>query len=185
MPRPKNNVLRSYFIITRDNQAICRNEKCDNRLLNTHGGNLERHLRKVHPNIFESYSEKKLHGGVLITKIKRDLLNASPANDSFTTSFNSETTPTLSSAINKEHIQMALVELFTKCGRPLSLAEDRPFKMLVTPILEALDMKVNEHSVMKLITKYSNNIKNEIKEELRGRLISLKIDGVTVNSCGN
>ncbi|KNC27004.1 hypothetical protein FF38_02300 [Lucilia cuprina] len=182
MPRPKNSALYSYFLITMDKQAICRNENCDNKILNSHPGNLERHLKKIHPLIFECYLKKKLYNDVLTTNIKREVLNDSSVSDGFTTSFNSETTPAWSSAINKEHIQMALVELFTKCGRPLSLAEDRPFKMLVTPTLESLNMKVDEHNVITLITQYSNNIKNEVKEELCGRLISLKIDGVTVNS---
>ncbi|XP_037805572.1 uncharacterized protein LOC119599738 [Lucilia sericata] len=187
MPRPKNSVLRSYFEITRDNQAICRNDNCDNRLLNTHAGNLERHLKKIHPVIFESYVKRKgRRGGALITNFKSEVLSTSPSPSDVltttTTSFEREATPKLSSAVNKEHIQMALVELFTKCGRPLSMAEDPPFKMLVTPILEALDMKLNERSVMKNITQYSINLKNEIMEELRGRLISLKIDAATMNS---
>ncbi|XP_046803244.1 uncharacterized protein LOC124419057 [Lucilia cuprina] len=182
MPRPKNSALYSYFLITMDKQAICRNENCDNKILNSHPGNLERHLKKIHPLIFECYLKKKLYNDVLTTNIKREVLNDSSVSDGFTTSFNSETTPAWTSAINKEHIQMALVELFTKCGRPISLAEDRPFKMLVTPTLESLNMKVDEHNVITLITQYSNNIKNEVKEELCGRLISLKIDGVTVNS---
>ncbi|XP_036342269.1 uncharacterized protein LOC118751549 [Rhagoletis pomonella] len=74
---------------------------------------------------------------------------------------------------------MAIVELFTKNGRPLHMADDRAFKILTLPIFSKLKINLNEHNVIKRIEVFSNDIKSTVTEELKGRLLSLKIYAAT------
>lgn len=81
--------------------------------------------------------------------------------------------------MSKKTAEMAIVELFTKCGRTLRMIEDRPFKIITKPFFDALNIKVNKHNLVEKIVQHSYNIKNEIKEQLAGKLLSLKIDAAT------
>ena len=52
--------LRSYFSISQNQtEMICNNGKCNGKILKSHVGNLERHLKVVHSDIYTKYAEKK------------------------------------------------------------------------------------------------------------------------------
>lgn len=157
MPRPKNVFLRDYFSYNDNNEVVCLNDSCAGKRMSSHAGNLERHLKHMHSDAYRAYLDKKL--------LKKDNLD----ND----------TIKICSTLSVSTIEKSIVELFTKNGRPLRMADDPAFKELSKPVFDALKITLNEHNVMERIIKFSNNLKKEITEECRGRLLSLKIDGAT------
>lgn len=59
MPRPQNSLLHGQFNRNNSGQLKCNNENCNGKILNKHSGNLERHLKKVHPKMYSEYMNKK------------------------------------------------------------------------------------------------------------------------------
>ena len=60
MPRQRNNLLRSFFSISKDpNVNICNREKCNGKVVRSLTRNLERHLKAVHPETYTDYMEKQ------------------------------------------------------------------------------------------------------------------------------
>ncbi|XP_073819412.1 uncharacterized protein [Musca autumnalis] len=157
MPRPKNSILFDMFNTNESNEIVCNIQSCSNKILSVHTGNLERHLKRLHPDLYANYIEQK--------RAK--------------TTQNSVQTMLLRTSVNPKNIELAIVELFTKHGRPLHMAEDRAFKILMEPVLSLLGVTVNEHNIMERIIAFSKNIKTEICDDLKGILLSLKIDVAT------
>lgn len=79
---------------------------------------------------------------------------------------------------------MACVELITVNGRPFSLFEDSGFKKILQPLLEFFPKKpiINSRSIPKYIKQMASSYRLELKEELKGKMLSLKIDGVSRHS---
>lgn len=126
--------------------------------LNNHTGNLERHLKRFHPTLYSDYVAIKC-------------ANKNKVND-----LKTKTVPT---HFNQTNIELAIVELFTRNGRPLRMAEDRAFKTLVQPAFDALGINVNEHNVAERIIAFSKKVKLDIMDDLKDKMISLKIDAAT------
>lgn len=59
MPRPKNNFLHNYFNIIDESFVVCNNGSCENKNLNNHTGNLERHLKRFHHDLYGDYAKIK------------------------------------------------------------------------------------------------------------------------------
>lgn len=59
------------------------------------------------------------------------------------------------------------------------MAEDRAFKILVQPAFDALEINVNEHNVAERIIAFSKQVKLDIMDDLKDKMISLKIDAAT------
>ncbi|XP_053953615.1 uncharacterized protein LOC128860248 [Anastrepha ludens] len=166
MPRPKNTILLALLARNEFNQVICNNGKCSGKALSPHTGNIERHLKLLHPELYTSYIEKK------IAAQKKNIT----------------TTPTTSNIVKaniqkcepkKPNIELATIDFFTKSEQQLSLLEDRAFKILVQPAFQTLGIGVNRNSVLELINGCSQKLKAEIIDDLSGNLFSLKIDIAT------
>jgi len=89
-----------------------------------------------------------------------------------------------SKPINKRNIETAIVELFTKGGRPFTMIDDKAFKVLVAPVLDAANIKLNRHNIADRISAYLFDVKENIKVELKRKRFSLKIDAATRHGYG-
>ena len=77
----------------------------------------------------------------------------------------------------------AIVEMVTVNGRPISSIHDSGLQMLLGPISSALKeqhpekwVALNERNVRRAITEEAARMRSFISEEVRGRLISIKLD---------
>ncbi|CAD7005779.1 unnamed protein product [Ceratitis capitata] len=159
MPRPKNKFLRSYFDV-KQNRTFCNNGRCENKLLSEHAGNIERHMRISHPELFENY-------------INRKAANKNTGNNKVN---NSNEVATQAQCEKKTNIEIAILEFFTKCEQPLNILEEPAFKVLVQPAFATLGLEVSQKSVIDLISNNSQKLKTELIDDLCGNLFSLKID---------
>lgn len=114
--------------------------------------NLERHLSTVHGMKF-AHKAPVLPNKEIVLKIKMD--------------------PAL--------VYKAYVENLAVDGRPIAFVNDGGMRKLVNPILEAFE-KSNVHlnvsipSVKAYMVKYTAAVKNEIKEEVKNRIVHIKLD---------
>lgn len=154
MPRPRNNALYINFDQI-DGKIVCKNDNCDNKVLHSHTANLERHLKAMHPNLYNKYIEKK--------DVQKQNVQLNKKVNSFT--------------LNRANIELALVDLFVK--RPFNMIKDEAFKVLTEPVLSVLNINLNNNSIRERIVEFSQKLKTEIKEDLKCKLLSLKIDAAT------
>lgn len=75
----------------------------------------------------------------------------------------------------------ACTELVTVNGRPLSIVNDSGFKKIINPILESFGntFSIDQRNVRKNVIETANSVVNDLKNLLRNRILSLKIDGAT------
>lgn len=159
---------------------VCNHGDCVNRDLHSHSGNLERHLKHVHPHLYaqyvdQKYDEKKPTTALALKALKtktKFIPDKKPTAATLKTKINAD-------ELNRANIELAIVDFFTKNGRPLNMVEDRAFKILVQPAFYALGISVDEHRVNERIHAFCQKWKREIIKELKGKLLSLKIDAVT------
>ena len=59
MPRPANILIETFFEQNASNQIVCRNGNCNGKILSKHGGNLERHLKVLHTQLYANYITQK------------------------------------------------------------------------------------------------------------------------------
>lgn len=83
--------------------------------------------------------------------------------------------------IDLETIIDACVKIVTINGRPFTALDDSGFREIIDPLLAALDPKVtlNSKNIQAEIVKRASRVKDKIKNELRGKLVSLKVDAAT------
>ncbi|KAH6927516.1 hypothetical protein HPB50_005182 [Hyalomma asiaticum] len=79
-------------------------------------------------------------------------------------------------AITGEMILNACVELCTVNGRPFALMEDYGFRKLTDPVPSGLNSKVaiNAENVRAAVQKKANEMPEQIRKEIKGKLVSLK-----------
>lgn len=153
MPRPQDIALHSLFEKNNDNKMVCNLENCKDKVLYSHISNLQRHLRAFHPSIYSKYlSQKETKKGEIFLKQQK---------------------------IHPHSIEQAIIELFTVNGRPLRMLDDRAFQILTKPVFDSIQITVNQHNVVDRILAFANNMKAEIRTELKEKLFSLKIDAAT------
>lgn len=89
--------------------------------------------------------------------------------------------PSVRVSISKQDIKDACVLLCTVDGRPFSMMNDVGFRKILNPIIEGLkcDNFINPHNVRDDVVKQSARIVDMIKKEVDGKLIALKVDGLT------
>ena len=78
----------------------------------------------------------------------------------------------------------AWLEMVTVNGRPFKIIEDSGFRKLLNPISQALSdsgnkICINAENIRKEAVMLASKIKKEIKEDIREKFISLKIDIAT------
>ena len=75
-------------------------------------------------------------------------------------------------------IKEALVEKCTVNGRPLVSVNDSGFRKILNPVLDALPtpLAVSPEIVCRWIDEKADSVRNNIAQELKGRIIPLKMD---------
>ncbi|XP_036327247.1 uncharacterized protein LOC118739859 [Rhagoletis pomonella] len=177
MPRPRNTMLDTLVERTEGNQVFCRKGNCNGKRLNAHSGNIERHLKMVHPDIYATYIQQKM-------AMQRKRASTSSTATTSTRNSNSNSNNIVNVTVPKckprvTNIELAIVELFTKCKQPLNILEERAFQIIAGPAFQSLGIGVNRQSVLDLITSCSQKLKTELIDDLSGNLFSLKIDIAT------
>ena len=72
----------------------------------------------------------------------------------------------------------ACVRLITIHGRPFSFIDDDAFQDIINAI-PSQKGTINSHKLRDAIAEEAIDVKRKIKEEIKGKLISLKVDGAT------
>jgi hypothetical protein len=70
----------------------------------------------------------------------------------------------------------ACVEMVTVNGRPFNFLADSGFQKLISPITNALNISINPEKIRELVPAKAAEIRRKITEELKGKLLCLKID---------
>lgn len=76
----------------------------------------------------------------------------------------------------------ACVKLTTKHSFPLSLMDCDGFKEIVTPLEEALNVSINRTNIKDKISQTYSCFKEEIINEIKNKLINVKIDSTSLQS---
>ncbi|XP_065211447.1 uncharacterized protein LOC135839379 [Planococcus citri] len=198
MPKAQNSPIRMYFLIQAiENNGSTQSESecrvCGLRMKGNHASNMERHIRRSHPGIYEKYleiksqtfnPENKNHNKELSDKLCEQYLTQFSFNDIAKEKPTSEIKrPRLSPTgfLKKESIIDACVELVTVNGRPFSLMNDSGFKMLIDPLINRIcpSLVIDENSIEKYVFERANKIKSGLINNLRNKMIALKLDCVT------
>ncbi|CAI6375567.1 unnamed protein product [Macrosiphum euphorbiae] len=71
--------------------------------------------------------------------------------------------------------------MVTVNGRPLSIVNDSGFKKIINPILESFGntFSINQRNVRKNVIETANLVISDLKNLVKNRILSLKIDGAT------
>ena len=78
--------------------------------------------------------------------------------------------------IDCETVKRALVNLLTVDGRPFSMINDIGFRMIINPILSALNMCVNLEKLNSFINEEYDKVKLCLEFDLKGKLLPIKMD---------
>lgn len=144
--------------------AICRiianGFACKQKISNNHHGNKVRHLRIMHPAIFD--------------KIKNNMNKKSrTCVDQFTVNL----------SINR--LYAGFVELVSKNGRPFCITQDSGMRIIIDPILEGIykstgnRITVNSSVIKIKLHDAYEQVKNEIRSETKKKPIALMLDIAT------
>lgn len=87
----------------------------------------------------------------------------------------------LSVDINLISIKLACLELITVNGRPLAMLDDSGFQKLIKPLMNAVNKNsaINSENIRKMIVPSCMILRKQIMEEVKGKLISIKVDAAT------
>lgn len=87
--------------------------------------------------------------------------------------------------LTKKDIENSCVELVTVNGRPFSILNDSGFQNIINPIKCAIEDKykqkfsISSESIQKKVSEEANKIREEISEDIKNIMISMKVDAVT------
>lgn len=187
MPRHKCYLYRNFFkmdsdtnynkCVIRENQKICEkiikvslqnflniSSKKNLTLQGDHGSNLASHIKCVHKSTWAKIEATKKE-------------TAAPTSSNQTILFGLKHQVNIS--ITKEELLKSCVEMCSINGRPFSVVEDSGFRKIIDPITQSLNISINRKSVKDEVIKRYNMIVKQIASEVEGKLLCLKIDGLT------
>lgn len=81
--------------------------------------------------------------------------------------------------MNKKQLIDACVKLVTVNGRPFSIFEDVGMREIIEPILNSLQISINSKNIKTHLNEKASEIKEKIKDEVRGKMVSIKIDSAS------
>jgi hypothetical protein len=193
--KKETEIVREYFSYSKQSdESSCKIDECDAKIAGNHAGNLERHINRRHPEIAVKISSKKEQQQQTTISTQKRVLGSSsaicskvPRNDNQPpiTAF---VTGVVKVQLSYKDLMEGCVEMVTKNGRPLSVVEDSGFRKIIDPIIHALKKTPNEKTTPYSISR--NKVREEvqikakalretIKEEVKGRLVCLKLDCAT------
>lgn len=174
MGRKDENPCRDYFIIDKEKgESKCNVGLCTTILSGknyNHAGNMESHLNNKHKELKDEIAEKK-------RKIESSAKRKNQGQDG--------TVPSKKIKIQMDSatLKKACVEMVTTNGRPFKAMNDSGFRRIIEPIIEGLNEEepliINSHTVRQLTIDEACAYRATLRQELKGKLISLKLDCCT------
>lgn len=164
----KSHPIFDFFNYDRDsNSSICLIDDCKHpRMVGRHANNLTKHLQRRHPAFTNQFNEKmNEHPGRKPLKQKQK-------------------TTVITLKISREEFLMGCLETVVVNGRPFSLFNDSGVIRIFRPIFVEFDRAKASVTTDALYLQQrgyqmQQMIKNEIKAELKGKLIPLQLDLTT------
>lgn len=138
-----------------------------------HGTNLKKHLLRIH-----NFEEENFKTVTVSSTSTSDSASKS-------TQLTINEMNTIKIEISKQILIDACVELVTVNGRPFTLMEDSGFKKILDPIKRGLlkktkeDFSLTAESIQKYISKEASALRQQIINEVKNTMVSVKIDGVS------
>lgn len=130
---------------------------CDHKVPGCHLGNMEKHLKRKHPAELKTVKENK---GVPIEPPRKKTK--------------------VSVEYDKRELLDAWLDIVTVEGRPFLLLDSKSLRTIVKPLFDALEIDLlTSATVGDAIRKRAEEKRNEIRQLLDGRMISIKIDAAT------
>ncbi|KAL0189695.1 hypothetical protein M9458_016794, partial [Cirrhinus mrigala] len=83
--------------------------------------------------------------------------------------------------MSPECLKDACIELVTVNGRPFTLMEDTGFRKIIEPLQNAMgnNFVINSSNIRDMVSSVAQEGREELKNDLKGRLLMLKIDSAT------
>ena len=136
-----------------------------------HSSNLTRHVQRYHPQNYESMSIELEQKAGLIKAEKRKRLADEFENDG---------RKKITIVFSREQLKEACVEMITTNARPFNLMGDSGFQKVIAPFIQAFagNFAVNAENIRACIPQKAHDIRNKLKNELAGKLVSIKVDSV-------
>jgi hypothetical protein len=171
------DVLNLFDFDGETNKSTCKVPNCDSKLSGKVMGNMKRHILLRHPivakqiNLVESYLEPDSIDG-----------NDSDSNTSVTDS-------AIGSSVKKRKLDPSrfvkgCIKLCTEENVSLSLFDSEAFRMITDPLADAHGMTINAANILEKISHAADTIRIKIAQELKNRLVSIKVDVATDLECG-
>ncbi|XP_017779852.1 PREDICTED: uncharacterized protein LOC108565083 [Nicrophorus vespilloides] len=176
MGRSKSNPVSKYFTyIDRTDLSQCEVPGCNMMLKGKHSANLERHLQRRHPEDFHHLQLMKLEPKRKISETRFTSIKVPVKQTKL-----EDVKLTIAVSIAQQTLVDACIELVTINSRPLNLINDSGFRKIVDPIICGLggQLNINDESIQHLIATKAETIRDSIMKELKGKLLSIKIDCV-------
>lgn len=160
MGKKKNEEVRKYFLQNKEeNKQVCQIDNCGTCLSGDNLTNMYRHIKVKHDAIW--------------TKIK--------ITDSSKTIKKSEKLKSITVQTSETVLWDACIELVTVNGLPYSFINSSGFQKIINPMSVKLqpNKSFNIKNLKQKINETAADIKQQIKEDIKNKFISLKIDGVS------
>lgn len=152
-------LLTEKFRTNENNAAVCQIKHCRSKpMQSTKPSNLKRHLSQMHP---ETYKELFPHDVSKEKQIEMDIYN----------------------------VMQDAIELVTVNGYPFSMLNASGMRGFIQARVQPLQSKcqrlpINRVDIVKQVAKASDEIRNQIKSEVKGKMISLMFDMCTIKTLG-
>lgn len=169
MPKSKTvHPIFEYFVYnTAENTSKCKSDGCPQIIKGKHATNLTNHIQRKHSNLKNQLREKleKYHSSTQPETRKRQ--------DSI-----------INVKISRENFLMGCLETVVIDGRPFNLMEGKGLRRMIGPVIAEFNrgqtpVSVGREYIQRKAIEAQNIIKNKIKTELSGRLVSLQMDLTT------
>lgn len=159
MGRKRNILIREYYIES-GGETMC---KICKKVINAGSlTNLKRHLQNCHADMYTDYEK--------LSKLS----NKDLSNDDYRIKFTVE--------MSRKEVVDACIDMITTEARPLKFFDSKAFKTLTNPIFNGLKMEpITSRNATEFITEKCDQIKQCIINNLKGKIVSLKLDTATRN----
>lgn len=178
MGRRRKNTARKYFSYDDVTEMLkCGAGSCSAQIKGNHAANLQRHLQRYHYEIY-----RKVVADFSLASTGAEASSAKRPRSSGQQKLTARLPAgTARVSISDQIIVSACVELCTVNGRPFALMEDSGFRKILDPLLNGLSTKtvINTENIRTRVALLADEMREEIRQQVKGRLISLKVDCVT------
>ena len=164
--------MRKHFSFNAaSNKSTCQVEGCGAEIIGNHGGNLQRHIQRRHPDLFEKSLQDHQNQN------KRSAADGQNTLDSVIVKKPKQ----FKVALTSDTIKEACVELVTVNGRPFSLMEDSGFRKIIDPIQNTMgkSVTIKSSNMRNRVSGIAQGEREKLANEPSGRLLMLKIDSAT------